>query len=302
MEQERLSSERGGRDLAYPFDRRWTLAGAAEFACVLEATAPKVGNVHPGAAFADMCYSDFLASAAAIAPVFGRVAELSVGEVVLQSVVATREKVGLNTNLGTVLLFAPIANAAALQESGMSLRGALLRAAVQRVLGDLTAADSRLVYEAIRVAKPGGIGKQAENDVQGDAPADLVVAMRQAAAFDAVARQYANGFADIFDRLVPWFDESLAAGRDVFGAMCEVQLRFLAEEPDGLIVRKCGASLAEEIQSLAQRVGQAADDSKRRELLGELDAFMRLDGHRRNPGTTADMIAAMLFVRLLSAR
>ncbi len=287
-------------DLAYPFDRRWALAGAAELACVLEATAPKVGNVHPAAAFLDMCYSDFLASAVAIAPVFALAADLSVGELVFRSVVATRERVGLNTNLGTVLLFAPIAKAAVSEEWGTERGGNGSRQAVQRVLSDLTGADSRLVYEAIRVAKPGGIGNQVKNDVQGDAPVDLVGAMRQAAEFDAVARQYANGFADIFDCLVPWFDESLGAGRDVFGATCDVQLRMLSEEPDGLIVRKCGAPLAQEIQSLAQCVVQEADGLKRRGLLGDLDTFLRSDGHRRNPGTTADMIAAMLFVRLLS--
>ena len=285
----------------FPFDRRWSLADAVELACVLEATAPKVGNVHPGAAFADMRYSDFLASAGAIAPVFKKSAELSVGELVLQSVVATRKHVGLNTNLGTVLLLAPIAKAAALQETRKSPSEPLIRGAVQQVLDDLTALDSQLVYEAIRVAKPGGIGNQAENDVQGAAPASLIEAMQQAASFDAVARQYANGFADIFVRLVPWLNESLAAGSDVFAATCSLQVRMLAEEPDGLIARKCGHTLAEEIQSLAQRVVQATEAANRNALLRDLDTFLRGDGHRRNPGTTADMIAATLFVRLLWA-
>ncbi len=290
------------RDLAYPFDRRWTVAAAAQLACVLEATAPKVGNVHPGAAFADMSYSDFLESAAAIASVFESAANLSIGELVLQSVVATQSKVGLNTNLGTVLLFAPIAKATEWLDShssGSALTIDGLRSAIQLVLSNLNAADSRLVYEAIRAAKPGGIGRQSENDIEGEAPADLLSAMQQAAAVDAVARQYVNGFADLFDRLVPWFDEALKAGRDLLRSICEVQLRMLAEEPDGLIVRKCGVSLAGEIQSRAQRVVQTMDSAERGELEDDLDAFLRLDGHRRNPGTTADMIAAMLFLRLL---
>ena len=68
-----------------------------------------MGNVHPGAAFADMHFGDFLESAVAIEPVFAKVEELSVGELVLESVRATRAKVGMNTNLGTLLLFAPLA-------------------------------------------------------------------------------------------------------------------------------------------------------------------------------------------------
>ena len=278
----------------YPFDRCWSVSAAAQLACVLEASAPKVGNVHPGAAFVDMHFGDFLESAVAIAPVFAQVAELSVGELVLESVRATCAKVGINTNLGTLLLFAPLAKASRI---GMSL--AHLHTATQDILNGLTHADSKAIYEAIRVAKPGGLGEAAQHDVRGVAPTDLIAAMRQAAATDAVARQYANGFADLFERLVRWFDAAIRSGHDVFAATCEVQIRWLAEEFDGLIVRKCGTTAATEVQSLARCITQVELPDQRRRLLYELDVFLRSEGHRRNPGTTADLIAAMLFVKLL---
>lgn len=278
----------------YPFDRPWAIGAAAELACVLEATAPKLGNVHPGAAFADMQYADFLKSSAAIGPVFARVGELSVGQLVLEGVVATRADVRINTNLGTLLLFAPLAKA---WSSHASL--ADLHTATHEVLGRLTPDDSQDIYEAIRIAKPGGLGSSSQHDVHAAAPADLLVAMRHAAPTDAVAAQYANGFSDLFKRLVPWFEEALRSGRDVLAAACCVQVRWLAAERDGLIVRKCGMEVANEVQSLAARVVQAESDDCRRARLQELDRYLRGDGHRRNPGTTADLIAALLFVKLL---
>ena len=84
---------------------------------------------------------------------------------------------------------------------------------------------------------------------------DLLIAMRHAASTDAVAAQYANGFADVFERLVPWFDEALATGLDVLAAIVFVQIRWLAEERDGLIVRKCGSQVATEVQSLGPSSG-----------------------------------------------
>jgi triphosphoribosyl-dephospho-CoA synthase len=272
------------------------VSAAAELACVLEATAPKVGNVHPGASFADMRFGHFLESAAAIGPVFERVAELSIGELVLESVKATRAKVGINTNLGTVLLFAPMAKARLRAESWPDFRESVACA-----LSSLNHDDSKAIYEAIRIAKPGGLGAASQHDVQSEPPVDLIGAMRHAAAIDAVARQYANGYADLFERLVPWFEADLGLSGDVFMATCAVQVRWLSEEADGLIVRKCGVAIASQVQSLALQVVQEVGVGERSRRLLELDIFLRADSHRRNPGTTADLMAAMLFAKLLYA-
>jgi len=278
----------------YPFDRRWSIPDAAQLASVLEATAPKVGNVHPGAAFADMRYADFLRSAVAIGLVFAKYEELSVGELVLESVRATRASVGINTNLGTLLLFAPLAKAWSPQ---LSLGE--LHAGTKTVLGGLTQKDSEAVYEAIRAAKPGGLGEASQHDVRANAPDDLVSAMRLAASTDAVASQYANGFDDLFLRLVPWLDGALCQGQDVLNAAAYVQIQWLAEERDGLIHRKCGPQIASQVQSLARKVIEAEAAALQLAHTRQLDDYLRADGHRRNPGTTADLIAATLFVKLL---
>src|SRR3954468_24053332 len=140
-----------------------SLGQCATLACLLEATAPKVGNVHRGADFDDLTFADFVASAVAIGPVFDAAEQAAVGDTVLEAIRATRRIVGTNTNLGMALLFAALA--------AVPRTVRLTTASVGRVLGGLTADDSRKVYAAIGLAKPGGMGRVEAMDVAGEAPA-----------------------------------------------------------------------------------------------------------------------------------
>ncbi|MEZ6133669.1 MAG: triphosphoribosyl-dephospho-CoA synthase [Pirellulaceae bacterium] len=129
-------------------------------------------------------------------------------------------------------------------------------------------------------------------------------AMQQAAEVDAVARQYTNGFADIFDVMLPWFWEELSrpTAGEAITAIRHLQVRWLAHEPDGLIVRKVGHKVAQQVQRLAADLWIEIRAGGRIDALPsakQLDQFLRSDGHRHNPGTTADLIAATLLVALL---
>jgi triphosphoribosyl-dephospho-CoA synthase len=104
----------------------------------------------------------------------------------------------------------------------------------------------------------------------------------------------------VLDNVAPWIVAGCAAGWCLTDAVVYTQLRLLAAWPDSLIARKCGPTGAERASALAQRVlnaGRPGDEGYSYEL-GELDFWMRSDGNRRNPGTTADLIAAGLFVVL----
>lgn len=296
-----------------PLDQRWSIAQAAGLATLLEASAPKLGNVHPAASFSDMHFGHFVTTAALQSESFSDVGE-SVGILVLRTVQATRLRVGRNTNLGTVLLLAPMAIAAS-RVAGGKLDSGQLKQEVQAVLQSLSAEDSRLVYQAIREAAPGGLGQQADNDVgKVEAPESLVDAMRQVAQFDGVAGQYVNNFADIFDRLLPWLEEELQANESPLQAIVNLQVRCLSWQPDGLIVRKCGFDQAVKVQQLAAELWRAYEteffdrttgefkagtESAWLDRLAKFDGYLRADGNRRNPGTTADLIAATLFCRLI---
>lgn len=263
----------------------------AAFASLIEATAVKPGNVHRGADYEDLNYFDFATSALAIAPAFERAMNAGVGRTVLDAAIATRQAVATNTNLGTLLLLAPMA---------VVPRDEPLREGVARVLQSLTPEDSKLVYEAIRVAQPGGMGHQAEADVAGDAPDNLLYAMQLAADRDLVARQYVNDFHDVFGLVLPALRDGLDRGWSLEKTIIQTQLRVLAEHPDSLIKRKCGDEVAGKASWLAARVlasGEPGEAAYEREV-GDLDFWMRSDHHNRNPGTTADLIAAGLFVAL----
>src|SRR3954462_6888980 len=125
------------------------VAGAAQLACVLEASADKPGNITPRHDFSDTSYEDMLRSAIAIGPELGRAGERGVGETVLAAVRATRRVAGANTNLGIALLLAPLARAA--------LLGGELRERLESVLAALTLDDARAAYAAIRLAGAGGL-------------------------------------------------------------------------------------------------------------------------------------------------
>lgn len=274
-----------------PQEHALTTGQLASMACLIEATAVKPGNVHRGADFEDLSYFDFVTSAVVIAPIFDRAEQRGVGRTVLESVRATRSAVATNTNLGTLLLLAPLAAVA---------RHEPLREGVAAVLQGLTSTDSQHVYEAIRLAQPGGLGEEAEADVAGEAPEDLLHAMRLAADRDLVARQYTNGFTEVFDFVVPSLQAALQRGWSLDKSIVHTQLEVLAEHPDSLIARKCGLEIAGKTSWMASRVLNAGEPGEPayEQGLGDLDFWMRSDHHRRNPGTTADLIAAALFVSL----
>lgn len=265
------------------------LALQATLACIWEATAAKPGNVYRGADFEDATYADFLTSAAVIGPQIALAHAYGVGHAVFESIKAIHHAVGTNTYLGTVLLLAPLA--AARPDKPLAL-------GLPTVLSNLSTTDTRLVYEAIRLAAPGGLGKVDEADVV-DAPPEitLVAAMQLAADHDLVARQYTNNFVEVF-----WVADLIAANKAPLAqSIVTAFLELLAKQPDTLIARKCGLALAQEVSNYAARVlSYTGEDYEA--ALADFDFWLRADGHRRNPGTSADIIAAALFVLLRDGR
>ena len=258
-----------------------SVAGAAQLACVLEVSAEKPGNVTPSHDFDDMSYEDMLRSAIAIGPELGRAGERGVGETVLAAVRATRRVAPANTNLGIALLLAPLAKAA--------LGGEPLPATLRA----LDRADARAAYEAIRLAGAGGLDDPVEHDVRSEPDVGLREAMASAAARDSIASEYVTDYALTFQTGLPALRTALGDGLSVREAIVELHLRLLDRAPDTLIARKRGAEAAEQVSAGARDVlaGRLTVES--------FDASLRADGNALNPGTTADLVTATLFVALL---
>jgi triphosphoribosyl-dephospho-CoA synthase len=262
-----------------------------QLACVWEATARKPGNVHRYRDFEDTSYLDFLLSAAAVAPVLESAAVRPVGQTILEAVRATRLVTRTNTNLGITLLLSPLAAVPA----GEPLRDGLLR-----VLTRLDLADSRAAYEAIRLANPGGLGRVGDQDIHDEPTQGLREVMGLAADRDLIAWQYVNGFEQVFDEGVPSLHQALQSGATLEEAIITCHLNLMARHPDSLIARKRGPDEAEEASRRARQVLDAGWEAGQDEwqLLERFDAWLREEGHARNPGTTADLFAACLFVAL----
>ncbi len=268
-----------------------TASLCAQLACIFEVTARKPGNAHPLRAFDDTTHLDFLVSAAAIAPLMDQVRESGVGATVLEGIQRTRQVTPSNTNLGILLLQAPLA---AVPEDQS------LNDGVSSVLAHLTLDDARFAYQAIRLANPRGLGNVREQDVAQEPTQTLLEVMRLAADRDAVARQYANGYREVFQIGVPALLHGLEQDWPVEEAIIYCHLGLMAACPDTLIARKRGWAEAEESARQAESVLASGwpNSAEGRHALRELDDWLRAMGNQRNPGTTADLVTACLFAAL----
>ncbi|ODA36381.1 triphosphoribosyl-dephospho-CoA synthase [Planctopirus hydrillae] len=304
------------------------LGEAIELACLIEATSRKAGNVHPWTSFDDLSYVDFchagellakFSSQAALEPQPSQEAPGSLGTWIEQAVAASQSSSPSNVNLGIVLLVAPLAMT---WRTGMTPRtGTTLESwqeAVAHLIATSTTADAAAMYRAIMAAKPGGLGKSTTQDVRETPTISLQEVMHLARDRDQIAACYADGFARLFQHWLPrlerWIDEqsqantdslSLASGWEFPPASWEVaaiglQLELLSQQGDSLIARKLGAEFHSEVPLQARNILEAGwpYTATGWQLYHTFDQWLRADGHQRNPGTTADLIAATWLVYL----
>ena len=271
------------------------VAAAAQLACLLEASAPKPGNVSPFASFRDTTYENFLASAAAIGPALALAGERSLGATIRAAVEATARWAPSNTNLGLVLLLAPLARAQLRPGPGT------LRARLAATLADTTVADARDAYVAIRSAAPGGLGRASEQDVAGTPTTTLRDAMALARDRDAIACEYTTDFERTFEIGAPGLRRALSERLAWRDAVVEVYLTLLAASPDTLIVRKLGTEAGVMVQRRARAVLDAGGvrTPAGRDATAQLDRELRDEANTLNPGTTADLTGAGIYVVLL---
>jgi triphosphoribosyl-dephospho-CoA synthase len=264
-------------------------------ACDSELEAFKPGNVSIYADGHDMTVAHFRASARASAPNLCDL-KLGLGESIYQAVAATRAVVGCNTNLGILLLCAPLLRAVMQREPGQNLRQS-----VASVLRQTTIADADWVFKAITLAAPGGLGASVEQDVRETAAVTLVEAMAMAADRDRIALQYVSDYKDIFEFAVLRYNLWLSQGRDKIWAAVFLFADLLTRFPDSHIERKYGNNFTEfvavRMQRFLEEFSHIKDPESIKPTLFSLDAEFKSIGV--NPGTTADMTVATILSVLI---
>ena len=268
---------------------------AIRWACLLEATAPKPGNVYPGCSFEDLEYHDFVVAAEIASKAFSQTRQ-PISKRMLSAVDSAVAQSRTNVNLGIVLLLGPLVSADETMASDSTRARDPVNWAesVAEVLDRFDGVDGQNIFKAINHASAGGLGDVDSMDVRDTHPqVDIVKAMTLAADRDLIARQYATGFKDLIQRVVPLVDESIRLRGDLLAGMVDAHLRLLATEPDSLIARKNGLPVALRVQQNARKV-----DLDHPVSIAKFDESLRTRGHELNPGATADLLAAALYVLL----
>ena len=269
------------------------LADAFKAACMAELEALKPGNVHIFADGHGMTVQDFIASAEAVSAVIAQ-PDLSLGQRILHSVQATQKAVNMNTNLGMILLCAPIIHAK------LITHGTGLQASIHEVLSSTTMDDAEACFAAIRLANPAGLGTSEAHDVHAPADCTLQIAMQQASSKDSIARQYGNNFADVFDG-VTYYQKMLNAWQRPAWAATALHLHFMRHFLDSHIVRKQGETMAKLVQNEAAvhavEFAKNFNPKNYQSTLLTFDAALKKRG--LNPGTSADLTVASLFLHAI---
>ena len=277
-------TEKARRTLTHPLSMSYWNA------CVQELTAFKPGNVHCYAEGHDMTVEQFLISAYVTAPIMSN-PRMTLGSRIYESVRVTQEAVGQNTNLGIILLCAPIAYSA-LHDHSKGFRNTLVE-----VLNNSDLNDAQLILDAIRLAAPSGLGKSEKHDVFYPAAAGIREIMSAAGSKDLIAQQYANGFAEIFDFGLRVMQKAQAHDISRYEMANQIYLAFLSGFLDSHILRQHGREVAEEVKELAghlySKVRLRHFDSIICSELMKCDKLMKV--RDINPGTSADMTVATIF-------
>jgi len=290
--------------VAWAAQGEWVLHAFVE-ACTLDVSARKAGNVSEASPGHRMTAGLFLQSArVAAAPLCAP--RSRVGERIESAVRATHRVVQCNTNLGILLLCAPIV--AAHERRALAGPGAALLTAIRDVLEGLDVEDARAAYRAIALARPAGLGSAPEQDVDDVPTQGLRAAMALAAGRDSIARQYAQAYADVFDPGVTAFERARDRARHrgdgpraaAIHAMQAAFLEFLAAWPDSHIARKHGDAAAHSVMAEARPWRERA---RRGDPLDANPAWAAWDESLKarglNPGTSADLCVATALVAAL---
>jgi triphosphoribosyl-dephospho-CoA synthase len=308
------------------YNKAGHISKCLELAVLFEISSDKPGNVNLTTGFEGTHYEHFLASAVATAPWFELAAErgiavsekeISVSHVMVGQII--RDCVwdvncwqhGGNTLLGTVILLSPIAIAAGMTsvvKENFEIQQ--LRENLKCITESTLPEDAVNVYEAIKIAKPSGLGKAPELDLNDSDSVNRIVkenitlyqVFKVASVYDRVCSEWVSNYPVTFEVAYPYLIRQFSKDMDLNKAIVHTFLKVLAEYPDTFIARKIGIEKAKEVSVKASEILELGglETSLGRKSLHKFDLQLRKSSNDLNPGTTADIVAAALALCILN--
>jgi len=296
------------------------IVSAGQMACILEATCPKPGNVSRYRDFGDTTFEHFLAGSIGIGEALRLAAErgvevgqgkrsssdLALGALMRKAVEDSRSlHKGGNTNLGTIILLVPLAAAAGVSTgASKDINNEALRESIERIISESTFSDTVELFQAIRFANPGGLGKVERYDVtssssKGEVEAEDVNLHRifDLSKDDSISTEMVTKMAITFEVGYPALSKAYESGESICNSVLRTFFEIISKYPDSLIVRKNGVEAGKEISKEASSI---LNEGLPEERITTFDENLRSQGNRLNPGTTADLVASSLNVAILN--
>ena len=273
------------------------VAQCAQLAMLLEVSAsPKPGNIDRDHDYEDTTYEHFLASTVSVFFVFEKTSQSTsgVGLLVREAMEESgRWQIGGNTHFGTFLLLIPLIMAAGQSESYEGVKDN-----ANRIMRETTAQDAVDMYKVFNstdikvkdvddldVYNPSSLEKIKRKGLT------LYDIMRRSAPYDLISRELIGGFERSF-KYTSIMKEKVCE-MDINDSIVWTYLTALSEEPDTFIAIKFDDEKAEFVSKEAFEILNDFNEEKIREF----DERLIRDGV--NPGSTADLIAAAIFLALL---
>jgi len=283
--------------------RIFDVVKAAQMASLIEVSSyPKPGNVHRMADFEDLKFEEYLLCSAALGEVFFKACHTSrdgchrTGGYIRKAVLESKKWSPHNANLGIILLFIPLAQAAA------HCSFSEMREKLRIICESTTIADALATWDAIREASPSGMGQVERFDVTTQEGRNEILAQEKTLfdlfqysdGWDRISYEWTHDFQITFEVGFPSLKKYFQKSDDINHATRMTYLEILASFPDTLIARKVGKLKAEEVSLRAKKLLYDFSEEK----LWDFDRELRAD-RNLNPGTTADLTASSLFVFFL---
>ena len=286
---------------------------------------PKPGNVHRTKNFKDTSFEHFLAGISAIQPNLRALCEkvysaidndkqsfsnIKLGVFFKESVIEMMKwQSGGNVILGHILILAPLSSAASICIKLKKHSLIDFELILNKIIEDTTVNDTLHLYEAIKLSNPGGLGQIDKYDINDPSVFDEIIRdeiklkeiFKKSLDYDLISREYATGFKIVLKEGLPYFLDSFRVHRNINTTIVNTYLKLLSSHLDTLIIRKAGKPEAIRVSEMASKIVSQGGISTKEglKLTTKFDKNLQKQNGKLNPGTTADLLAGVIFCALI---